>query len=89
MESFLYFRSCPNAPANCDWNSKNSPGPNPHVLTGALVGGPGQWDDYVDDRNDYVKNEVATDYNSGFQSAIAGNFTFQKVNKIIFIELIV
>jgi len=36
-----------------------------------LVGGPGINDDYVDDRNDYVKNEVATDYNAGFQGALA------------------
>ena len=40
------------------------------VLYGALVGGPDQWDNYVDDRNDYVANEVATDYNAGFQSAL-------------------
>jgi hypothetical protein len=28
-------------------------------------------DYYVDDRTDYVKNEVATVYNAGFQSAVA------------------
>ena len=37
-----------------------------------MVGGPGQNDDYRDDRNDYVKNEVACDYNAGFQGACAG-----------------
>ena len=42
------------------------------VLEGALVGGPGQWDDYDDRRDDYVKNEVANDYNAGFQGALAG-----------------
>ena len=63
--------SCPDAPAICDWNAFNSPDPNPHVLTGALVGGPDENDTYVDDRSDYVKNEVATDYNAGFQSAVA------------------
>ena len=36
------------------------------------MGGPGQNDDYRDDRNDYVKNEVACDYNAGFQGACAG-----------------
>jgi endoglucanase len=50
----------------------NNPGPNHQVLFGALVGGPDTQDLYVDDRNDYVKNEVATDYNAGFQSALAG-----------------
>ncbi|CAL1530780.1 unnamed protein product, partial [Lymnaea stagnalis] len=29
-------------------------------------------DDYVDNREDYVLNEVATDYNAGFQGALAG-----------------
>lgn len=50
----------------------NSPDPNPQTLFGALVGGPGLDDSYVDDRGDYVKNEVALDYNAGFQSAVAG-----------------
>nr|AGP76418.1 endo-beta-1,4-glucanase [Nasutitermes sp. NpEG] len=63
--------SCPPAPARCDWNTFNSPYPNPNVITGALVGGPDQNDYYVDDRSDYVYNEVATDYNAGFQSAVA------------------
>lgn len=40
-------------------------------MYGALVGGPGIDDDYVDDRGDYVKNEVALDYNAGFQAALA------------------
>ena len=66
------FSSCPKAPAVCDWNSYNSPNPNPQVLYGALVGGPDQSDKYDDLRNDYIKNEVATDYNAGFQSAVAG-----------------
>jgi hypothetical protein len=68
----IYFcSSCPDEPAVCYWNAFNSPDPNPHVLTGALVGGPDENDSYVDDRSDYVKNEVATDYNAGFQSAVA------------------
>merc|ERR1712121_103157 len=40
-------------------------------LNGALVGGPDQNDNYNDDQNDYVMNEVATDYNSGFHGALA------------------
>ena len=63
--------SCPPAPAACDWNTFNSPDPNYYVLTGALVGGPDANDNYVDTRNDAVHNEVATDYNAGFQTAVA------------------
>lgn len=37
-----------------------------------MVGGPGRNDDYQDNRQDYVKNEVACDYNAGFHSANAG-----------------
>ncbi|KAK3105202.1 hypothetical protein FSP39_019643 [Pinctada imbricata] len=58
--------------AGCSWNEFNSGAPNPHILKGALVGGPGSNDDYNDDRKDFAKNEVACDYNAGFQSALAG-----------------
>ena len=59
-------------------NAQNQPGPNPNVLTGALVGGPSdRWDNWQDDRNDFAANEVATDYNAGFQSAIAGIIQMQ------------
>ena len=63
--------SCPDRPAPCGYDDANSPEPNPQTLYGALVGGPGIDDSYVDDRGDWVKNEVATDYNAGFQSALA------------------
>lgn len=42
-----------------------------HVLYGAVVGGPAADTDYVEDRGNYVLNEVATDYNAGFTSATA------------------
>jgi hypothetical protein len=48
-----------------------TPANSRHVLFGALVGGPGQDGSYVDDRLDAVKNEVTTDYNAGFSSALA------------------
>jgi len=65
--------SCQNpAPAPCDWNDYNSPNPNGNVLNGALVGGPDQNDNYSDDRGNFQTNEVAIDYNAGFQSALAG-----------------
>ncbi len=43
-----------------------------HILYGALAGGPGRGsgDAYVDDRGDYIANEVATDYNAGFTGAL-------------------
>ena len=63
--------SCPPVPQWCDANAAGSWDPNPWILYGALVGGPDEWDNYVDDRNDYIANEVACDYNAGFQSAIA------------------
>ncbi|GAB4053654.1 glycoside hydrolase family 9 protein [Catellatospora paridis] len=54
------------------WDSMTVPVETRHVLYGALVGGPSSPDDaYSDVRNDYVMNEVATDYNAGLTSALA------------------
>jgi endoglucanase len=54
------------------WDSQQVPEQTRHVLYGALVGGPSAPDDrYTDSRGDYVMNEVATDYNAGFTSALA------------------
>jgi len=64
--------SCRNPPATCSWDDFSKPDPNPQILNGALVGGPDKNDVYVDDRTDYVANEVTLDYNAGFQSALAG-----------------
>jgi len=64
--------SCPDRPATCDWAAFNSADPSPQTLVGALVGGPDDKDAYKDARDDYVHNEVACDYNAGFQSALAG-----------------
>ena len=59
--------------AHGSWlDSLTDPAGTRHVLYGALVGGPGAADDsYTDRRTDYVSNEVATDYNAGFTSALA------------------
>ena len=59
--------------AHGSWlDSITTPVEDRHVLYGALVGGPGSANDaYKDDRQDYVANEVATDYNAGFSSALA------------------
>ncbi|XP_046564700.1 endoglucanase 4-like [Haliotis rubra] len=63
--------SCPMMPAPCGWNDQRQPGPNPHTLFGALVGGPDKSGSYSDKRDDYVRNEVACDYNAAFQGAVA------------------
>ncbi|XP_037042777.1 endoglucanase E-4-like [Bradysia coprophila] len=63
--------SCPNMPAPCDWSHFHAPGPNPQTLHGALVGGPDINDNWADNRDDYVTNEVAIDYNAAFQGALA------------------
>ncbi|CAF1040180.1 unnamed protein product [Adineta steineri] len=64
--------SCPDRPAVCNWDAFSDPNPNPQLLIGALVGGPDENDNYEDRRDDYVMNEVTTDYNAGFQSVVAG-----------------
>lgn len=63
--------SCPPLGTACTWDHFNTPNPNPHTLFGALVGGPAGDDSYTDARNDFIKNEVATDYNAGFTGALA------------------
>ncbi|XP_070574806.1 endoglucanase E-4-like [Ptychodera flava] len=63
--------SCNDAPAPCNWSDHRKPEPNPHILYGALVGGPDINDTYADVRQDYRANEASCDYNAGFQTAIA------------------
>ena len=62
--------SCPKAPTDCS-SMLHSSKPNHWVLYGALVGGPDINDQYKDVRSDYVMNEVAIDYNAGFQYSVA------------------
>jgi endoglucanase len=59
--------------AHGSWtDSIQNPTLSRHVLYGALVGGPkAPNDQYVDDRSDFVMNEVATDYNAGLTGALA------------------
>ncbi|MFC4852385.1 glycoside hydrolase family 9 protein [Actinophytocola glycyrrhizae] len=59
--------------AHGSWTDNiQQPAQTRHVLYGALVGGPGQPNDsYVDDRQDYVANEVALDYNAAYTGALA------------------
>ena len=72
MQLCIPFRSssCPGVQSGaCTGNGQ--PGDNPWILYGALIAGPDRWDNYVDDRNDYIQCEVACDYNAGFQSSVA------------------
>jgi hypothetical protein len=58
--------------AHGSWtNSLQAPANNRHVIYGALVGGPDKTDAYVDDRGNYITNEIATDYNAAFTGAVA------------------
>ena len=55
-----------------DSSDKNAkPDFNVYTLYGALAGGPGADDSYIDDRSNYQMNEVALDYNAGFQLCLA------------------
>ncbi len=57
--------------AHGSWkNDIYEPVTNRHILYGALVGGPNQDGTYEDDRNNYINNEVATDYNAGFTAVL-------------------
>jgi hypothetical protein len=64
--------SCPPPPQLCDCTHFVTSKCNPHMLYGALVGGPGKDDSYEDTRPDYQRNEVALDYNAGFSGVLAG-----------------
>ena len=69
------YSSCPTTTTQCDLEDV---GDNPNELDGALVGGPDEYDVWVDDRSDYIHNDVSIDYNAGLQGALAGRqmFTF-------------
>jgi len=49
---------------------------NIYTLYGALAGGPGKDDEYIDDRSNYQMNEVALDYNAGFTMCLAALVQF-------------
>lgn len=59
--------------AHGSWsNNIAEPTQSRHILYGALVGGPPDPNDaYTDNRQDFVMNEVATDYNAAFTGALA------------------
>ena len=51
-------------------NSVYDPSYTRHILYGALVGGPNEDGSYKDSRDDFINNEVATDYNAGFTAML-------------------
>lgn len=58
--------------AHGSWsNNSNNPTQSRNLLIGALVGGPDDRDNWKDDRNDWVRNEVAIGYNAGITGALA------------------
>ncbi len=69
----IHHRGAHGAWADPGDNPSGPPANNRHILYGALVGGPGSTNDnsYVDVRNNYNTNEVATDYNAAFTGALA------------------
>jgi len=57
--------------AHSSWaDSQTVPTYHRHTIYGALVGGPGKDDSYTDDIGNYVNNEIACDYNAGFEGAL-------------------
>ena len=49
---------------------------NIYTLYGALAGGPGKDDSYIDERSNYQMNEVALDYNAGFTMCLSALVQF-------------
>lgn len=57
--------------AHASWkNDLAIPDNNRHILYGALVGGPNEDGTYEDDRQNYINNEVTTDYNAGITAML-------------------
>jgi len=58
--------------AHGSWlGSVEDPTETSNELVGALVGGPDEQDNWQDDRNDWIKNEVGVSYNAGLTGALA------------------
>jgi hypothetical protein len=63
--------SCPPPPLPCDDRYMSTCAPNPSVIFGGVVGGPGPRDEFADFRADYERSEVALDYNAAFSGLLA------------------
>ncbi|PIM98881.1 Cellulase [Handroanthus impetiginosus] len=66
----------------------NSSDPNPNVLVGAIVGGPGEDDEYEDDRADFKKSEPTTYINAPFVGVLAYFVANPNVIKKVFLSLV-
>ena len=70
--------SCPKRPAACNWTSGYQPTTsNPHILYGALLGGPHADDSFQDERWNFQQNEPALDFNAGYSGE--SRFSFHAV----------
>ena len=76
--------------AHGSWvNNRDEPVETRNILMGALVGGPDLQDNWVDDRNDWIRNEVGVGYNAAFTGALAkmyAEFGGQPLAEITFPE---
>merc|ERR1719220_36675 len=63
--------SCPLLPDACGFSYRLLDSPNPLVLTGALVGGPNELDEFEDQRVNNAQSRVSLDANAGLQAAAA------------------
>jgi endoglucanase len=74
--------------AHGSWlNDIQSPKDNRNLLMGALVGGPDEQENWEDDRNDWIRNEVGVSYNAGLTGALAkmyGEFGGKPLAEITF-----
>ncbi|KAF9677016.1 hypothetical protein SADUNF_Sadunf08G0063400 [Salix dunnii] len=53
------------------WKWRDSSKPNPHNITGAMVGGPDKFDQFLDDRTNYNFTEPTLAGNAGLVAALA------------------
>ena len=75
--------------AHGSWNDSKEPAQNRNLIIGALVGGPDEHDRWEDNRDDYIRNEVALNYNSGLVGALARmylEFGGEPLAKVIYPE---
>ena len=73
LKNQSHLRSCnPDHSVPCNWDDYNTADDNDSELVGALVGGPNQNDQYIDERKGSLYNRVSIDYNAGFQTTLAG-----------------
>lgn len=79
---FIFNRSCPWKPVPCSWDNYRTTTPNPHILEGALISGPGALNGSFTDQRTLAECNVATDYNAGFASALAGKIPYMLQSRL-------